>query len=197
MKRNDGMHDLALLVVRSVVGGSIAAHGAQKLLGWFGGPGIEGASQMMQSVGFQPGERYARLAALSELAAGIAIATGTGGPIGPALLLGVMATAAGSVHLKNGYWNQNHGFELNTIYGMLALLLAVDDHGSLSMDRMTGIRRANSSGLGWLALAAAGAGAAYVLSQRSQTPQVKSEEQPAQSEHGTIESQNAASKQPT
>ena len=187
MKHNDGMHDLALLVARAVLGGSIAAHGTQKLFGWFGGPGIEGASQMMQHLGFQPGERYARLASLSEIGAGALIASGTGGPIGPALLLGVMATAAGSVHVKNGYWNQNRGYELNVMYALLALLLAVEDHGSASIDAASGFRERTRSWHGWLALAAGAAGAAYVLSHRTQQPQMSEQQSPPSSEHGSVE----------
>lgn len=187
MKHDDGMHDLALLLARSVLGASIAAHGAQKLFGWFEGPGLGGTAQMMQHLGFTPGDRFARLASLTEVGAGALIATGTGGPIGPALLLGVMGTAVGSVHLKNGYWNQNQGFELNTMYGLLALLLAVEDHGRLSVDAATGLRGKMKPIVGWLALAAAGAGAAYVLSRRA--PQG----QPATtSEHGTIDAPSHA-----
>jgi putative oxidoreductase len=188
MKHNDGMHDLALLVARTALGSSIAAHGAQKLFGWFGGPGMDSASQMMQSLGFQPGDRYARLASLSEIGAGALIATGTGGPLGPALLLGVMGTAAGSVHVKNGYWQSNGGYELNAMYALLALLLAVEDHGRFSFDHASGVRRHMRPWMGWLALAAGAAGAAMTLSRRTASPQMETQQQPAASEQGTIES---------
>lgn len=187
MKHDDGMHDLALLLARSVLGGSIAAHGAQKLFGWFDGPGIDGAAQMMQSLGFQPGDRYARLASLSEIGAGVLIAAGAGGPIGPAMLLGVMGTAVGSVHLKNGYWNQNKGYELNTMYALLALLLAIEDHGRFSVDHRTGIRKHMRPAVGWLALAAGAAGAAFALSRRTPPPSLQPQKHPSGSEQGTIE----------
>ena len=180
------MRDLALLLTRAALGGSIAAHGAQKLFGWFGGPGIDAASQMMHGLGFQPGDRYARLASLSEIGAGVLIATGTGGPIGPALLLGVMGTAVGSVHWKNGYWQKDGGFELNTMYALLALLLAVEDHGSLSFDHISGVRRHMRPWMGWLALAAGAGGAAMALSKRTLPPKMETQQQAA-SEQGTIE----------
>jgi len=59
---------IGLLIVRAVVGLTLAAHGAQKLFGWFGGPGLEGAGRFMESVGFAPGRRNALLAGLTETA---------------------------------------------------------------------------------------------------------------------------------
>src|SRR5215469_1201359 len=123
MKHESGLHDAALLLARGVLGASIAAHGAQKLFGWFGGPGPDNAAKMFGSLGFQPPDQMARVASLTEIASGVLIASGAGGPIGPMLLVSVMAAAVGSVHLKNGYWNTNQGFELNTMYALLALLL--------------------------------------------------------------------------
>src|SRR5689334_13309136 len=115
MKHEGAMHDAALLLARGVLGASIAAHGAQKLFGWFGGPGPQGTAQMMGSLGFAQPDQMARMASLAEIVSGALIATGAGGPIGPMLLVSVMATAVGSVHLKNGYWNTNQGFEMNTM----------------------------------------------------------------------------------
>ena len=166
MKHESGLHDAALLLARGVLGASIAAHGAQKLFGWFGGPGPEGAAHFFGSLGFQPPDKMARMASLTEIASGLLIATGAGGPIGPMLLVSVMATAVGSVHLKNGYWNSNQGFELNTMYALLALLLAVEDHGHFSLDEAVGIRPRMHPGFGWLALVGGVGAAAYVLSRR-------------------------------
>ncbi|MDP9111990.1 MAG: DoxX family protein, partial [Candidatus Eremiobacteraeota bacterium] len=87
MRRDDSsLRDIASLLARGVLGASIAAHGAQKLYGWFDGPGIEGATGFMKSLGFDPPERYARLSSMSEIAAGGLIAAGALGPAGPALL---------------------------------------------------------------------------------------------------------------
>ncbi len=166
MKHEHVTHDAALLLARAVVGASIAAHGAQKLFGWFGGPGPQGAGQMFGSLGFQPGDRVARLASLTEIASGLLIATGAGGPIGPMLLTSVMGTAVGSVHLKNGYWNSNQGFEMNTMYALIALLLAVEDHGHFSLDEAVGIRNKMHPALGWLALAGGIGAAVFMLSRR-------------------------------
>lgn len=185
MKHDNGLHDAALLLARTVLGASIAAHGAQKLFGWFGGPGIEGASKMFGGLGFEPPEQMARLASLSELAAGAMIATGAGGPLGPMLLMSVMGVAVGSVHLKNGYFNQNQGFEMNTMYALLALLLAVEDHGRFSIDQLTGARNNMRPAFGWLALAGGIGAAAFVLSKRT-PPASEPQERASTSEFGTI-----------
>lgn len=184
MKHDDGLHDAALLLARTVLGASIAAHGAQKLFGWFGGPGIEGASKMMEGLGFQPPDRMARVASLSELAAGVLIATGAGGPVGPMLLTAVMGVATGSVHLKNGYFNQNQGFELNAMYALLALLLAMEDHGRFSIDELIGLRKPMRPAIGWLAFAGGIGAAAWMLSRR--TPRPEPQERTTASEFGTI-----------
>jgi putative oxidoreductase len=130
------VRDAAVLIGRLVLGGSIAAHGAQKMFGWFGGPGLEGAGGFFEKLGFRPGRDYARAASMTELGSGIAIALGIGGPLGPAAMASVMTTAAGSAHLKNGFFAQNQGYELNVMYGLGGLLLALDGYGNLSLDHL-------------------------------------------------------------
>ena len=77
------LHDLGLLAARLTIGLSYASHGTQKAFGWFEGPGPEGSAKFMESLGFKPGETYAQAASYNEIAAGLMIATGLGGPIGP------------------------------------------------------------------------------------------------------------------
>lgn len=144
MDREENLfRDSALLAARVALGASIASHGAQKLFGWFGGPGQDAASKMMESLGFKPGRTYAMLASGTEVASGILIALGLGGALGPAMLASVMTVAAGSVHVKNGYFATNQGFELNTMYTIAALLLAMQDYGQFSVDNAIGLRKIN------------------------------------------------------
>lgn len=190
MKRQDNlMRDVALLAARVALGTSIAAHGAQKMFGWFGGPGREGAAKMFESLGFRPGDRQVTLAAGTEIASGVLIATGTGGPIGPALLASVMTTAAGSVHLKNGFFAAKQGYELNAMYAAGALLLAMEDHGRLSVDQLIGLRKREIPA--WMRFAAyAGgiAGGLYMLSRREvqQPPQQRPSQNGAAGERQTV-----------
>jgi hypothetical protein len=97
------MNDFGLLVSRLVLGGGIAAHGAQKAFGAFEGPGPQGAAAFLESLGFSPGDRYASAASWTELGSGTLMALGLGGPLGPA-------------HAKNGFFAQNNGIELGMVY---------------------------------------------------------------------------------
>ncbi|MEO9170568.1 MAG: DoxX family protein [Candidatus Baltobacteraceae bacterium] len=195
MEHDDSMRDLSALLSRATLGAAIAAHGAQKLYGWFDGPGIEGTTGMMGTLGFDPPERYARLSALTEIAAGTLIASGTLGPVGPALLASVMTTAVGSVHLKNGFWNKDQGFELNTMYGLAALLLAANGYGRPSVDQITGLRGKTTPLLGVLAIAGGVGGAVFMLSRRRARPPAEESMKQASSrtpsETGTVERQHA------
>ncbi len=171
MNTDKFFRDATLLAVRLTLGGTIAAHGAQKLFGAFGGPGIEGASQFMGSLGFEPGEKYARAASQAELASGTLIALGALGPVGPAMLVSVMLTAIETVHRPKGYWNSGGGYEMNVMIILLALLLATEDYGSFSIDAAIGLHEKVGASLGWLALAGGAAAAYGMLSQRKISPE--------------------------
>ena len=79
-----------LLIARLVFGLLMAAHGAQKLFGWFGGYGLNGTGGFMEKLGFRPGRLFAAAAGFSEFAGGLLVALGLFGPVGPALFLSVM-----------------------------------------------------------------------------------------------------------
>ncbi|MBL3670914.1 DoxX family membrane protein, partial [Streptomyces sp. M2CJ-2] len=72
--------DLGLLLLRLGTGGALAAHGAQKLFGWFGGGGIEGTGQFMEAVGYVPGKASATAAGLAEAGGGALLALGLATP---------------------------------------------------------------------------------------------------------------------
>ena len=132
--------DLGLLAARLAVGLGYAAHGAQKALGWFEGPGIDGAAGFMESLGFKPGKQYATVASDGEVAAGLMIALGLGGPIGPAILLSGMIVAQETVHRKNGFFAAKNGVEVPVLYASAALALASTGYGALSLDHVLGLR---------------------------------------------------------
>lgn len=105
------MRNFGLLAMRSVLGGYLAVHGAQKLFGVFGGHGLEATAAGFESMGLRPGKAVATLAGVSELGGGILTATGIADPLGPLAVAGAMAVAT-AVHRKQGPLSQNGGFEL-------------------------------------------------------------------------------------
>ena len=145
--------DAGLLIARIVFGLLIAAHGARKLLGWFGGPGLTAATGMFDSLGFRPGRFFALAAAGSEITSGILVATGLFGPVGPAVMLSVMVVAALSVHMPNGLFNSSNGIELPLLYATAAAALTLTGPGRYSLDALLGLTPVWSGGLAWTALA--------------------------------------------
>ncbi|MEP7066813.1 MAG: DoxX family protein [Gemmatimonadota bacterium] len=131
---------VGLLIVRLVVGLLMAAHGSQKLFGWFGGYGITGTGSFLETIGFRPGRLFATLAAATEVVSGLLIALGLLGPVGPALMLSVMIVAAVSVHWKNGLFATTNGIELTLAYGTVAVGLALIGFGSYSLDARLGLQ---------------------------------------------------------
>ena len=131
--------DAGLLVARLVLGLAMAAHGAQKLFGWFGGHGLAGTAGFFEMLGFRPGRLFATAAALGEVGAGLLVALGLLGPIGPATMLAVMIVATVSVHWKNGFFATQNGIELGALYATGALALAFTGPGAWSLDALLGI----------------------------------------------------------
>jgi putative oxidoreductase len=109
-------------VTRLVLGGYLAAHGAQKLFGMFGGQGIEGTAKGFEQIGLTPGREMAILAGVAELGGGVLTATRIADPLGPIAIAGVM-TVATVVHRKGGPFAANGGFELPLTNLALAGLL--------------------------------------------------------------------------
>jgi putative oxidoreductase len=128
-----------LLVLRLVVGLAMAAHGSQKLFGWFGGHGLAGTGGYFEMLGFRPGRTFAFAAGATELVSGILIALGFLGPIGSALMLSVMIVAAMSVHWKNGFFAHSNGIELPVLFSVAAVALAFTGFGAFSLDAITGL----------------------------------------------------------
>lgn len=131
------VRDLGLLGLRLGIGGALFAHGAQKLLGWFGGGGPGETGKAFDEMGFVPGNRNALLAGASEAGSGVLLALGAAtGPAGAAAV-GTM-TVAGSVHAPNGFFNTSGGFELPATLGLAAASLILTGPGRLSVDYLTG-----------------------------------------------------------
>ena len=162
--------DLGFLFARVLVGLLMAAHGAQKLFGWFGGHGLEGTGAFMGQLGFQPGRLFATAAALGEVTSGVLIAVGLFGPVGPALMLAVMVVAAMSVHWRNGLFATSGGIELPLLYSIAAIRFALTGPGRYSLDALLGFQWAWTPRVIWIALAAGVLGGVVNLALRRPAP---------------------------
>jgi putative oxidoreductase len=163
--------DIALLIVRGLVGLGFASHGAQKLFGWFGGDGLSGTGSFFASLGFRPGAFFALLAGMGEFVGGLLVALGLGGPIGPALMISVMVVAAITVHRKNGFFVAKNGIEVPLLYSCLAVLFAFVGFGTYSLDDVWALSWLTTIQNAWIGVAAGiAAGLANVALRRSPAP---------------------------
>lgn len=164
--------DVGILLLRLTVGLALAAHGGQKLFGWFGGYGLDGTGQFLEALGFRPGRRHALAAGLVEFAGGLLLAVGLLTPLAAALVASVMIVAAVTVHGKNGFFITSGGYEFNLVLGVAALSIAFSGPGALSLDGLAGYAPA---GIAWGAGAAVVAvlGAVGQLAQRREPPVVR------------------------
>jgi putative oxidoreductase len=131
--------DAGLLVARLVFGLVMAAHGSQKLFGWFGGYGLAGTGGFFEQLGFRPGRTFAALAGATEVASGLLLTLGLLGPVGPAAMVSVMIVAALTVHRPHGLFAQNNGYEVPLLYGTAAAALALTGFGAYSLDTALGL----------------------------------------------------------
>ena len=143
--------DIALLIIRLVVGLAFVGHGSQKLFGWFGGYGLAGTGGFFESLGFKPGALFAGTAGAGELVGGLLIVLGLGGPIGPALILATMVVAAITVHFANGFFAPN-GYELNAVYASIAVVLALAGFGAYALDTTIGLGAVWTPAIDWIVL---------------------------------------------
>jgi putative oxidoreductase len=127
---------IGLLVIRIVFGLTFAAHGTQKLFGWFGGYGIEGTGGFFESIGIKPGKPMAVLAGLGELGGGLLFSLGLLTPLAALVIAVTMLVAIVTVAGKNGYWATANGSEYNWAIIAVALGIALTGPGAYSFDAL-------------------------------------------------------------
>jgi putative oxidoreductase len=115
---------LGLLIIRVIAGLTMAAHGGQKLFGWFDGPGRRGTAGMMDNLGYREPAIMASVAGLAELAGGLGLALGFLTPFAAIAIVVVMLNATFAVHLKNGFWNTASGYEYPLVMSAVAVGIA-------------------------------------------------------------------------
>jgi putative oxidoreductase len=130
--------DVALLVLRVVVGLILAAHGSQKLFGWFGGPGLKGSSGWLASMRLRPAPLWAFMGGLAEFGGGLLLALGFLGPLGTAGIVSAMLMAIVLAHWPK-FWAMEGGYELALTYLVVALAVGIAGPGRYSLDTALGI----------------------------------------------------------
>ncbi|MEU4173645.1 DoxX family membrane protein [Streptomyces sp. NPDC026589] len=128
--------DLGLLALRVGTGAVLAAHGSQKLAGWFGGGGIQGTTAAMEAMGFHPPKHSAVAAGLGEAGGGVLLALGLATPAAGAAAAGAMAGAV-AVHAPAGFFAQGGGYEYPAFLGFTAAAIGLTGPGRYSVDHAT------------------------------------------------------------
>jgi len=127
---------LDTLPLRAGAGVIFAAHGAQKLFGWFGGYGLEGTGGWMASIGIEPGVLMAALAGGAEFFGGLLLIVGLLVRPAAVVLAITMVVAIAAVHLQNGLFMSNNGYEFGLALLVISVGLAIRGAGSISLDRL-------------------------------------------------------------
>ncbi|MEQ9394611.1 DoxX family protein [Haliea sp.] len=128
------------LPVRVAAGVIFAAHGAQKLFGWFGGYGLQGTGGWMASIGLEPGMLMAALAGGAEFFGGLALVLGLLVRPAAVVLAFTMVVAIVTVHLANGLFMANNGYEFGLALLAVSVSLAIRGAGSVSADQVISAR---------------------------------------------------------
>lgn len=129
---------LAPLALRMAAGTIFLAYGSQKLFGWFGGYGLEGTGQWMESIGLAPGYLMALMAGSAEFFGGILLILGLLTRPAAIALAFAMLVAIVSVHLPNGLFMANNGYAFALALLAISISLAVSGAGKLSLDNKLG-----------------------------------------------------------
>jgi putative oxidoreductase len=137
-----------ILFLRVVLGSIMAAHGAQKLFGWFGGGGPRGTADGFTQLRFRAPLLLALAAGLAELGGGLLIAAGLLTPLAALAIAVVMLNAIGTVHWPNGFWNTRGGYEFNLLVLTAAVAIAATGAARFSLDNLIGWAD-NINGLWW------------------------------------------------
>ena len=171
--------DIAMLILRVVVGLLFVGHGTQKLFGWFGGGGVDGTSGFLGSLGFRS-RGWVAVAGLSEAGGGLLLAAGFLTPLAAAAIVGMMVTATVLVHWDKGVWNTAGGYELPLVMATSATAVAFAGPGSYSVDALLGWTMYGTAwGLGAIALGGLAAIGSLLARRTSVESETKRADEPA------------------
>ena len=131
---------IALLILRVVVGLSIAAHGAQKVFGWWGGSGIPGWAGALKHMRVRPAMPWAIASAASELLGGLGVAVGLLTPLAAFAIIATQLVAIALVHIPHGFWSTKGGYEYNLAILAAMFAVAIAGPGAISLDGLVAIK---------------------------------------------------------
>jgi putative oxidoreductase len=161
-----GAYDAGLLLLRLVLGLTMAAHGSQKLFGWFDGGGLKGTGAFFASAGYPSGETMAAVAGLSEILGGLGLVLGLLTPLAGAAVVGTLVNAA-AVKWSGGFFAPK-GVEYELLLVAGAAALALTGPGRCAADRLLPVLRTHRLSYGvYGVLLGVAAGAAVLLFVRS------------------------------
>ncbi|WP_433472291.1 DoxX family protein [Spirillospora sp. CA-142024] len=152
--------DAAALLVRVVVGATMAAHGYNHL---WGGGGLAGTARWFGSMGMRPPKLHALLSGAGEMAAGAALVLGLLTSFACAFVVGTMVVAGVAAHRGNGFFVFKDGYEYVLVLAVVNVALALLGPGRISLDRVLGLDRVLDAGAGALTAGGAGVLGALVL----------------------------------
>jgi putative oxidoreductase len=155
-----------LLILRVVVGLTLAGHGAQKVFGWFGGSGMAGWIGVVEKLRIRPAQPWAWIAALAELVGGLLFALGFLSPLGSFAIAGSMLVAMAAVHWPKGFWNTKGGIEFNLAIVAAVIAVALTGPGTYSLDQALRIHFPEPTGVVVLTIATLAGVAATLASRR-------------------------------
>lgn len=155
--------DLGLLVLRLAVGLIFAAHGAQKVFGWWSGPGLTGWRGAMEYMNVRPARFWGPVSAATELLGGLALAIGLFTPLAAAALIGQSIVIIGLGHWAKGFWNGKGGIEFPLALAAGVLAIALLGTGAYALDAALGLAYSDAVQLGLIALGILGGLVALVL----------------------------------
>ncbi len=165
-----------LLILRLVLGLTLAGHGAQKLFGWWGGTGIRGWTAGMTRMRVRPAVLWGWSSALAELGGGLLLALGLLTPLAAAAIVSAMLVAVALVHWPKGFWNTKGGYEFNLTILAAVVALVLTGPGAISLDAALGIRYPEPATLVVLAVLVIG-GVGTALATRAPQPAAETKPQ--------------------
>lgn len=143
---------IARLLLRGVVGGTMIAHGVRHQ------KSQHGTAKWFGSIGFREPERQAKLSSVVEIGSGAGVLAGAVTPLSASAVVGTMAVAFRTVHIPNGFFITEEGYEYVATLATASTALAALGPGPCSVDRLLGVERKLSGPRG--AAIAAGVGIA-------------------------------------